>query len=140
MCIRDRPLIEDVQQATAKLTQIKKLGASISLDDFGTGYSSLSYLRQFSLDRLKIDRAFVKDVPDSDDGVIASSIVALGKAVGLKVLAEGVETTEQLEYLKSLDCDEYQGYLFSRPLSASEFESLVVNEAAGTESTAVAEV
>ena len=66
--------------------------------------------------------------------------MALGKAVGLKVLAEGVETTEQFEYLKSLDCDEYQGYLFSRPLSASEFESLVVNEAAGTESTAVAEV
>ena len=137
--ITESLLIEDVQQATAKLTQIKKLGASISLDDFGTGYSSLSYLRQFSLDRLKIDRAFVKDVPDSDDGVIASSIVALGKAVGLKVLAEGVETTEQLEYLKSLDCDEYQGYLFSRPLSASEFESLVVNETAANELIAIVE-
>jgi len=123
--ITESLLIEDVKQATEKLTRVKKLGASISLDDFGTGYSSLSYLRQFSLDRLKIDRAFVKDVPDSDDGVIASSIVALGKAVGLKVLAEGVETQEQLDYLKSLDCDEYQGYLFSAPLAVSH--SLVLS-------------
>ena len=135
--ITESMLIEDVQQATTKLTRIKKLGASISLDDFGTGYSSLSYLRQFSLDRLKIDRAFVKDVPNSDDGVIASSIIALGKAVGLRVLAEGVETQEQLDYLKSLDCDEFQGYLFSRPLSASEFESLAANDTRSTKSMAI---
>ena len=138
--ITESLLIEDVKQATEKLTQLKKLGASISLDDFGTGYSSLSYLRQFSLDRLKIDRAFVKDVPDADDGVIASSIIALGKAVGLKVLAEGVETNEQLEFLKSLDCDEFQGYLSSQPLSANDFESFVFNETAATESPAVTEV
>ena len=121
-------LIEDVKQAVEKLTHIKKMGAGISIDDFGTGFSSLAYLRQFPLDRLKIDRAFVKDIPNSDDGVIASSIVALGKSIGLKVLAEGVETDEQLKYLKSLDCDEYQGYLFSRPLGASEFESFMVDE------------
>ena len=78
--------------------------------------------------------------PPLDDGVIASSIVALGKAVGLKVLAEGVETNEQLEYLKSLDCDEFQGYLFSRPLSANDFESFVSSKQPATESPAITEV
>ena len=85
----------------------------------------MAYLRQFPLDRLKIDRAFVKDFPDRDDGVIATSIIALGKAIGLKVLAEGVETPAQLEFLKKYDCDEYQGFFFSRPVSAAEIESLV---------------
>lgn len=113
-------LIEDVDQAVERLSEIKALGASISIDDFGTGYSSLAYLRQFPLDRLKIDRAFVKDIPDGDDGVIAKSIIALSKAIGLKVLAEGVETEEQLKFLKSFDCDEYQGYLFSRPVTPDE--------------------
>lgn len=108
-------LIDDVEQAVEKLHQIKDLGASISIDDFGTGYSSLAYLRQFPIDRLKIDRAFVKDIPDSDDGVIASSIIVLAKSLGLKVLAEGVETQEQLEFLQWHDCDEYQGYFLSRP-------------------------
>ena len=122
--ITESLLIEDVSLAVDKLAKIKKLGATISIDDFGTGYSSLAYLRQFSLDRLKIDRAFVKDIPDSDDGLIAASIVALGKAIGLKVLAEGVETVEQLERLQLLDCDEYQGYFFSKPVAADEFESL----------------
>ncbi|MCA9166065.1 MAG: EAL domain-containing protein, partial [Planctomycetales bacterium] len=83
-------------------------------------YSSLAYLRQFPIDRLKIDRAFVKDIPESDDGVIASSVIVLAKALGLKVLAEGVETEEHLEFLKANDCDEYQGYYTSRPVSAEE--------------------
>lgn len=113
-------LIENVEEAIAKLQQIKNLGASISIDDFGTGYSSLSYLRLFPVDRLKIDRAFVKDLPDKDDGVIASSIIVLAKSLGLKVLAEGVETVEQREFLKWNDCDEYQGYFFSRPVSPDE--------------------
>lgn len=120
--ITESLLITDVQQAVDRLNRIKELGASISIDDFGTGYSSLAYLRQFPIDRLKIDRAFVKDIPDRDDGVIATSIVALGKAIGLKVLAEGVETHAQLDFLKNFDCDEYQGYFFSRPVSASEIE------------------
>ncbi len=123
--ITESLLIEDVDQAIAKLVRLKKIGAKISIDDFGTGYSSLAYLRQFPLDRLKIDRTFVKDIPLADDGVIASSIVALSKAIGVKVLAEGVETAEQLEYLKSLDCDEYQGYFYSRPLPADEFEAFM---------------
>jgi diguanylate cyclase (GGDEF)-like protein len=120
--ITESLLIEDVSLAMEKLTQIKKLGATISIDDFGTGYSSLAYLRQFPLDRLKIDRAFIKDIPDSDDGLIAASIVALGKAIGLQVLAEGVETPEQLDFLKLLACDEYQGYLSSAPMTAEEFD------------------
>ncbi len=113
-------LIENVDEAVAKLHQIKALGASISIDDFGTGYSSLSYLRLFPVDRLKIDRAFVKDIPCDDDGVIASSIIVLAKSLGLKVLAEGAETQEQLDFLKWHDCDEYQGYFFSRPVSPDE--------------------
>jgi diguanylate cyclase (GGDEF)-like protein len=113
-------LIDDVSIAAAKLQQLKDLGASISVDDFGTGYSSLSYLRQFPIDRLKIDRAFVKDIPANDDGVIASSIIVLAKSLKLEVLAEGVETEEQLQFLKAHDCDEYQGYYFSRPVSADE--------------------
>ena len=113
-------LIDDVAAAVAKLNQIKALGATISIDDFGTGYSSLSYLRQFPIDRLKIDRAFVKDIPDEDDGMIASSIIVLGKSLGMKVLAEGVETEEQLQFLKHHDCDEYQGYYLSKPVVADQ--------------------
>lgn len=113
-------LIDDVAGTVAKLNQIKKLGVNISIDDFGTGYSSLAYLRQFPIDRLKIDRAFIKDIPDKDDGLIASSIIVLGKALGMKVIAEGVETTQHLQFLKFHDCDQYQGYFFSPPVSAEE--------------------
>jgi EAL domain-containing protein (putative c-di-GMP-specific phosphodiesterase class I) len=96
------------------------MGISISIDDFGTGYSSLSYLRQFPIDRLKIDRAFVKDIPDGDDGVIAASIIVLAKALGIKVLAEGVETDAHIDFLEAHDCDQYQGYYLSHPCSAEE--------------------
>ena len=126
--ITESLLITDVNQAVDRLNRIKELGASISIDDFGTGYSSLAYLRQFPIDRLKIDRAFVKDFPDRDDGVIATSIIALAKAIGLKVLAEGVETPEQVAFLKEYDCDEYQGYYFSRPISAKQIEMMVREE------------
>jgi len=96
------------------------MGISISIDDFGTGYSSLAYLRQFPLDRLKIDLAFIQNIPDSDDGVIAASIIMLAKALELKVLAEGVETKAHIDFLKAHDCDEYQGYYLSRPVSPEE--------------------
>lgn len=118
--ITEGMLIDDVEQAAARLKQIKEMGISISIDDFGTGYSSLAYLRQFPLDRLKIDRAFIKDIPDSDDGLIAASIIVLSKALGLKVLAEGVETDAHVEFLKTHDCDEYQGYYLSRPVAAED--------------------
>ena len=132
--ITESLLIQDVRRAVDRLTQIKEIGSTISIDDFGTGYSSLAYLRQFPLDRLKIDRTFVKDIPDSDDGVIASSIVALGKAIGLKVLAEGVETEEQLSFLRSHDCDEYQGFYFSKPIEANEVAKFVAGNRQTTSS------
>ena len=113
-------LIDDVSQTVHKLNQIKELGANISIDDFGTGYSSLAYLRQFPLDRLKIDQAFIKDFPDRDDGVIASSIIVLAKSLGLNVIAEGVETEEQLQFLRTHGCEEFQGYLLSPPVPPEE--------------------
>ena len=113
-------IIDDVHQAVRILNQLKELGPTISVDDFGTGYSSLSYLRQFPLDKLKIDRAFIKDIPNADDGLIASSIIVLAKSLGLRVLAEGVETDAHIDFLKEHGCDEYQGYYMSRPVPADE--------------------
>ena len=113
-------LIADAKSVAVKLAQIKALGVNISIDDFGTGYSSLAYLREFPIDRLKIDRTFIKDIPHRDDGVIASSIIVLAKSLALKVIAEGVETEEQLQFLKAHDCDQYQGYLLSPPVPPSE--------------------
>ena len=113
-------LIDDIGQAVARLNTIKEMGISISIDDFGTGYSSFAYLRQLPIDRLKIDRAFIKDIPETDDGQIASTVIVLAKALGLKVLAEGVETEAQLAFLKERDCDEYQGFYLSRPVSAMQ--------------------
>ena len=117
-------LIDDVPAAIEKLKCIKAMGVRLSIDDFGTGYSSLSYLRQFPLDRLKIDRSFIMDIPGQDDGAIAASIIVLSKTLGLKVIAEGVETIEQLEFLRSHDCDEYQGYYLSKPVTPGEVEEL----------------
>ena len=133
--ITESLLIEDVSATVKSLSQLKSVGVSISIDDFGTGYSSLAYLRQFPIDRLKIDRAFVKDIPLADDGMIATSIIALSRALNLKVLAEGVETDTQLEFLKSLDCDEYQGYYYSRPVPGEKITQLVLSDRnASTES------
>jgi len=117
-------LVENVEEAIQKLTAIKELGCSISIDDFGTGYSSLAYLKRFPIDRLKIDREFVKDFPERDNGQVASSIVALGQALNLRVLAEGIETPEQFEFLKDHGCEEYQGYICSKPVSPEECERL----------------
>lgn len=122
--ITESLLIDDVNSATQRLLQLKETGATISVDDFGTGYSSLAYLRHFSLDRLKIDRAFVKDYPETDDGLIAKSIISLSSALGLKVLAEGVETQAQLEFLRLNCCDEYQGYFMSPPMPAEDVAKL----------------
>ncbi len=113
-------LIDDIEQAVTRLNIIKEMGVSISIDDFGTGYSSFAYLRQLPLDRLTIDRAFIKDIPQADDGQIASTVIMLAKVLGLKVLAEGVETAAQLAFLKERDCDEYQGFYLSRPVSAAQ--------------------
>jgi diguanylate cyclase len=112
-------LIDDIEQAVTRLNTIKEMGISISIDDFGTGYSSFAYLRQLPIDRLKIDRAFIKDIPRADNGQIASTVIVLAKVLGLKVLAEGVETESQLAFLKEHDCDEYQGFYLSPPVSAA---------------------
>lgn len=120
-------LMEDTLQAAAMLRNLKALGVSIAVDDFGTGYSSLAYLKRFPLDTLKIDREFVRDcVSDPDDAAIAQSIVSLAHNLGLQVVAEGVETREQLEFLASVGCDEMQGYYFSRPVPQSECTKMLM--------------
>ena len=116
-------LLDDVEGIIAKMTALKALGVDFSLDDFGTGYSSLSYLKRLPLGQLKIDQSFVRDVlTDANDAAIARTIVALGKSLGLSVIAEGVETEAQREFLASQGCNAYQGYLFSRPLPLDQFE------------------
>ena len=113
------------------LSELKTLGVRLAIDDFGTGYSSLSYLRQFPVDTLKLDRSFVREITVPEDGAIARGIIAMAHSLNLRVLAEGVETLGQLEFLKEHACDRLQGYLFSRPLPALAFEKFVAHK--GTE-------
>ncbi|MBA3056936.1 MAG: EAL domain-containing protein [Gammaproteobacteria bacterium] len=116
-------LLDDVQDVIAKMSALKGRGVSFSLDDFGTGYSSLAYLKRLPLDQLKIDQSFVRDVMlDANDAVIARTIVTLARSLGLGVIAEGVETEEQLLFLVSNNCHAFQGYLFSRPLPLADLE------------------
>lgn len=116
-------LVEDFEDVIQKMKTLKEHGIQIALDDFGTGYSSLSYLNRLPLDQLKIDRSFVREMcSDRTSAMIAEAIISLGKTMGLSVIAEGVETPEQREFLAGLGCDTYQGYLFAPALQAEEFE------------------
>ena len=120
--ITESLLMQDMQASQVALYDLKALGLEIYLDDFGTGYSSLAYLKKFPIDALKIDRSFIRDIPgNTDDEAITRAIVALGQALRLKVVAEGVETDAQLGFLNREGCDEVQGFLFSKPLCFDEF-------------------
>jgi diguanylate cyclase (GGDEF)-like protein/PAS domain S-box-containing protein len=119
-------LMKHPEQVIQTLSTLKAMNFSISIDDFGTGYSSLAYLKRFPIDKLKIDRSFVKDTPeDLDDVAIASAIIVMAHELGMKVVAEGVETEAQFALLKARGCDVIQGYLTGRPMAAEEFEALL---------------
>ena len=122
-------LLEDVEDAIAKMTALREHGVRFSLDDFGTGYSSLAYLRRLPLTQLKIDQSFVRDVPGTANAcVIVRTIIVLGQNLDLTVIAEGVETQEQRDFLADTGCRLFQGYLFGRPLPIADFEQTLVRD------------
>ena len=119
-------IMEDVQQAVETMHRLEELGVHLDIDDFGTGYSSLSALKRFPVDRLKIDRSFVKDLPaDTDDAAIARAVISLAHSLQLRVIAEGVETREQIDFLRAAGCDEIQGYYLSRPIDARALQAIL---------------
>jgi len=121
--ITESTLMHDIDYVIGIMDHISALGVALSLDDFGTGYSSLSYLKRFPIDTLKIDRSFTTGIPsDVSDCAIASTIISMGRKLGHRVIAEGVETLEQMEFLRQAGCDEVQGYLYGKPLPAYDFE------------------
>lgn len=127
--LTESSIMKDPETAIEKLHELKLMGIRVAVDDFGTGYSSLNYLKRFPIDTLKIDKSFVSDVcRDPHDTAIVRAIINLGHALDLTVVAEGVETKEQLQYLSALECDVLQGFLFSKALPATAFEELLVEQ------------
>jgi EAL domain-containing protein (putative c-di-GMP-specific phosphodiesterase class I) len=119
-------VLENVEDAITKMREIKLLGVSFSMDDFGTGYSSLSYLKRLPLDQIKIDRSFVLDITsDPNDAAIVQAIIVMTEALGLNVIAEGVETEAQRDFLDKHGCHAYQGYLFGKPMPLEQFDILL---------------
>lgn len=126
--ITESMLLSDLDQTICKMQTLKEMGVQFSLDDFGTGYSSLSYLKKLPLNLLKIDQSFVRDVEsDTNGAAIARTIISLARTLDLNVIAEGVETVGQMNFLRDCDCRAFQGYLFSRPLPISELTKLLRN-------------
>jgi EAL domain-containing protein (putative c-di-GMP-specific phosphodiesterase class I) len=118
-------LLDDLDDVIGKMTALRAIGVGFALDDFGTGYSSLSYLKRLPLTQLKIDRSFVDGLPeDGDDVAITRTILALAQHMGLEVVAEGVETTCQRDFLIAQNCQAFQGFLFGRPAPVAEFEAI----------------
>ncbi|WP_074118146.1 EAL domain-containing protein [Bradyrhizobium sp. AS23.2] len=129
--ITESSLMAQGTDVEATLAALKELGVKLAIDDFGTGYSSLAYLKRFPVDKLKVDQSFVRDIPDHAKGMeICAVVVNLGKALGLEVLAEGVETEIQLAHLRRLGCDSVQGYLLGRPMPAEEMAAQLRGNAA----------
>jgi EAL domain-containing protein (putative c-di-GMP-specific phosphodiesterase class I) len=127
--LTESSIMKDPEAAIEKLHELKLMGIKVAVDDFGTGYSSLNYLKRFPIDTLKIDKTFVSDVcRDPHDTAIVRAIINLGHALDLTVIAEGVETKEQLQYLSALECDVVQGFLFSKALPATAFEELLIEQ------------
>jgi len=121
-------IMKDAEQNTTILNRFKEMGISLAIDDFGTGYSSLSYLKNFPIRRLKIDKSFVRDITTNpDDAAIARIIIDIAHSLNLCVIAEGVETRDQMQFLSFNNCIEMQGYLFSRPVPANKFAELLRN-------------
>ncbi|HEY6897073.1 MAG TPA: EAL domain-containing protein, partial [Rhodocyclaceae bacterium] len=119
-------LLSDVDNVLATVQRLKAIGVKLSIDDFGTGYSSLSYLKRFPIETLKIDRSFIAGTPaDTSDCAIAGAIISMAKQLNHRTIAEGVETAEQVEFLRGLGCDEIQGYYYSPPLPSEKFEGMV---------------
>ncbi|MGZ5040248.1 MAG: putative bifunctional diguanylate cyclase/phosphodiesterase, partial [Usitatibacter sp.] len=133
--ITESVVMENAPEAIVMLEELHAMGVGLSIDDFGTGYSSLNYLKRFPIDKLKIDQSFIRDISaDTDDAAIVQAIIAMAHGLRLRVVAEGVESEGQLEFLRALDNDEYQGFLFSKPLPAREVERrllLTVESGAG---------
>ncbi len=126
--ITEYMFLEHNQNNAEILKELHNFGVKIALDDFGTGYSSLSYLKEFPIDCLKIDKSFIDDYATQEGAIFIETIIKMGQTLHMKIIAEGVETKEQLEYLQSVGCDYYQGYYFSKPVSVEEFEKLYLAE------------
>ena len=125
--------MQDAQEAAQRLEVVAALGVALAIDDFGTGYSSLAYLKNLPIHKLKVDQSFVRGLPDDEgDHAIVSAIVYLGRSLRLCVVAEGVETPEQRSALQQMQCDQYQGYLCSPALPASDFARMLAGQGPGT--------
>ena len=120
--------MEQIDEVIQMLAALRTFGIQIAIDDFGTGYSSLSHLKRLPIDYLKLDRSFTRDVLGDDGRSIASAIVGLGHALNLKVIAEVVETEEEAEVLRRLGYDEFQGYLFARPIPITEYQAWILDQ------------